>query len=342
MDQRAMVNILLVEDSELDADLVSEYLARSGLTFTIQRVESREDFTAQLHEGGYDLILSDFSLPSFDGMSALSLARELSPHTPFIFVSGVLGEEIAIESLKQGATDYVLKPRLQRLGPAVERALRESEVRHQRLRAEERTRLLVAELSHRVKNTLMTVISIAQQTLRRSSSLPEFEGAFMGRMHALAGAHSLLLRANWGDMDLDELLAEALKPFRRGDGGHVVLSGEPVQLPPQHALTVNLIIHELATNAAKYGALSSDKGQVFVDWTIGEADGRETLTLTWREQDGPPVAEPLKRGFGSTLIQRSVGFELGGSVKLAFPPTGVVCVLTFPLTPEPRDIQVQA
>ncbi|GGH28136.1 histidine kinase [Alsobacter metallidurans] len=336
------VAILLVEDSELDADLATMHLRRSGLQFTIKRVEEREAFTTELMRGGYDLILSDFSLPRFDGMAALSLARELAPNAPFIFVSGVLGEEIAIESLKQGATDYVLKPRLERLGPAVQRALRESEAQNQRRRAEERTRLLVAELSHRVKNTLMTVISIAQQTMRRSDSLKTFETAFLGRMHALAGAHSLLLRANWGDMDLEELLSDALKAFRRGDGRHVILQGEPVRLPPQHALTVNLIIHELATNAAKYGALASDGGRIFVDWAIEQRDGDDHLRLTWREQDGPPVKEPLKRGFGSTLIQRSVGFELGGTVSLDFPETGVVCVLQFPLTPEQRDIALQA
>ncbi|PSC03385.1 histidine kinase [Alsobacter soli] len=336
-----MVKILLVEDSELDADLVGEYLRKSGLSFSVTRVEDRAGFEAELAKGGYDLILSDFSLPSFDGMAALALRRERAPNVPFIFVSGVLGEEIAIESLKQGATDYVLKPRLQRLGPSVERALRESEAQSLRRRAEERTRLLVAELSHRVKNTLMTVISIAQQTLRRSDDLKAFETAFLGRMHALAGAHSLLLRANWGDMDLEELLSESLKPFRRGDGQHVLLHGQDVQLPPQHALTVNLIIHELATNAAKYGALASDGGRIFVDWTVEDRGGADHLHLTWREQDGPPVKEPLKRGFGSTLIQRSVGFELGGTVSLRFPQTGVVCELDFPLAPEPRDIEIQ-
>lgn len=325
------VNVLLLEDSAIDADLIIEYLGKSSVPITIERVVSRDEYLAAIERGGFRLILSDFSLPSFDGMTALSIAREKAPNVPFIFVSGVLGEEIAIECLKKGATDYVLKPRLSRLPAAVDRALKEALEREERQRVELRTRLLVAELSHRVKNTLMTVVSIARQTLRRSDSLQEFEGAFLGRIQALAGAHALLLRGNWGDMDLKDLMSEALRPFSKRDGSNIVLQGDSVLLPPQLALTMNLIVHELATNAAKYGSLSIEMGRVEVAWSvIGDSDPR--LRLLWQERDGPAVAPPQRKGFGTTLIQRSVSFEMDGEADLQFEREGVRCELIFPLT----------
>jgi two-component sensor histidine kinase len=325
------VRVLLLEDSTIDADLIVEYLRQGSAPLTVDRAVNGAEYIAAIERGGYGLILSDYSLPGFDGLKAFEIAREKAPETPFIFVSGVLGEEIAIDCLKKGATDYVLKPRLGRLPAAVDRALKEAREREQRRKVELRTRLLVAELSHRVKNTLMTVVSLARQTLRRSSSLQAFEQAFMGRLQALAAAHALLLRSNWEDMDLAELVSEALKPFRRRDGGNVVASGPAVLLPPRIALTLNLILHELATNAAKYGSLSVEQGRVSIDWTV-EDHGGSRLVLVWRESGGPPVSQQRHIGFGTTLIRRSAGFEMGGAVNIDFAPTGVVCRLDLPLT----------
>jgi two-component sensor histidine kinase len=332
------VRLLLLEDSAIDADLIAEYLKKASVPVEVQRVASREDYVAAIEAGGFQLILSDFSLPAFDGLRALEIAREKAPDVPFIFVSGVLGEEIAIDCLQKGATDYVLKPRLSRLPAAVDRALKESREREQRRRVELRTRLLVAELSHRVKNTLMTVVSLARQTIRRSGSLEEFEKAFMGRLQALAGAHALLLRSNWGDMDLSELVEEALKPFRRGDAKSIGIDGGSVMLPPRIALTMNLIIHELATNAAKYGALSTDAGRVEISWSV---DGHgDTLRFAWRERNGPPVPQQRRNGFGTTLIRRSAGFEMGGDAKIDFHEGGVRCELVLPLQQE-SDAEVR-
>jgi two-component sensor histidine kinase/CheY-like chemotaxis protein len=324
------VRVLLLEDSTIDADLITEYLRQSNAPLQVDRVVNGAEYMAAIERGGYGLILSDYSLPSFDGLKAFEIAREKAPETPFIFVSGVLGEEIAIDCLKKGATDYVLKPRLGRLPAAVDRALKEAQEREQRRKVELRTRLLVAELSHRVKNTLMTVVSLARQTLRRSSSMPAFEQAFMGRLQALAAAHALLLRSNWDDMDLAELVREALKPFRKRDGSNVRAAGPAVLLPPRIALTLNLILHELATNAAKYGSLSVEQGQVTIEWTVEDRGGR--LALAWRESGGPPVRQERTDGFGTTLIRRSAGFEMGGDVTLDFAPTGVICRLDLPLT----------
>ena len=140
------LRILLLEDNAPHAELVEHFLRGSGLKFGLTRVETREDFVAELEQRPPDMILSDYALPNFDGYAALAIAKEKAPITPFIFVTGTMGEEVAIETLKSGATDYVLKTRLARLGPAVNRALREAAERHERQHAEERLRRSLDQL----------------------------------------------------------------------------------------------------------------------------------------------------------------------------------------------------
>jgi signal transduction histidine kinase len=140
------LRILLLEDNTPHAELVDHFLRSSGLKFRLTRVETRDDFIAQLEQQPPDMILSDYALPSFDGYAALAIAKEKTPHVPFIFVTGTMGEEVAIETLKNGATDYVLKTRLARLGPAVARALRESADRRERQRAEDKLRRSLDQL----------------------------------------------------------------------------------------------------------------------------------------------------------------------------------------------------
>ena len=134
------LHILHLEDNTGDAELIQDIFETDGIVSQITRVETQADFLTSLEQGCFDLILADYSLPSFDGLSALKLAQEKCPNIPFIFVSATLGEEVAIEALKLGATDYVLKDRLSRITPAVQRALREAEERNQRKRAEEALR----------------------------------------------------------------------------------------------------------------------------------------------------------------------------------------------------------
>ncbi len=140
------LHILLLEDNVPHAELVEHFLRESGLTFSLVRVDTQEAFEGQLEDRVPDMILSDYALPSFDGYAALEIAKQRVPHTPFIFVTGTMGEEVAIETLKNGATDYVLKTRLGRLGPAVQRALRESAERRERQRAEDKLRRSLDQL----------------------------------------------------------------------------------------------------------------------------------------------------------------------------------------------------
>jgi PAS domain S-box-containing protein len=200
----------------------------------------------------------------------------------------------------------------------------------ERRRAQERQDLLVAELSHRVKNTLATVLSIASQTLSRAESMDEFSRSFRGRIQALAAAHSLLTAVNWDVAALRVLVEQALRPYESSDRSNVQISGDEVVLRPGAALTFSLVLHELATNAAKYGALQEPGGVVAVECRVRSNGGRE-LHLHWAERGGPPVRPPVRRGFGLELIERSVAHELGGQAVLKYPIEGVSCEITVPL-----------
>ena len=324
-DPHALVRLLFVEDSLLDAELIVLALRRGGLDVAVEQVADAASFTAALTRGGFDLILSDYQLPGFDGLEALQLARRHAPETPFIFVSGVMGEERAVETLKEGAVDYVLKQRLTRLPSAVRRALDEARERRERREAEERGKLLVAELSHRVKNTLATVVSVARLTLKRAETLADFEESFFGRLNALADANGLIFEANWGETDIRRVLERTLRPFGQGRDSFRI-EGPVLPLPPKPAVALSLVFHELATNAAKYGALSRDGGVVEVSWSV---DAERRGHLVWRERGGPAVAAPSRRGFGATLIERSLRYELGGCATVTYPPCGAEARLDF-------------
>ncbi len=189
--------------------------------------------------------------------------------------------------------------------------------------AEQHQRLLVDELNHRVKNMLTVVISLATQTLRRSGTLEEFSGVFLGRVHALTAAYSLLSRESWSGVQLEEIVVEELRPFMAGDRANIRVEGPPVPLDPRGALALGMAIHELATNAAKYGALSVPEGDVAVTWTVERRGDGEHLALDWAERNGPPVTAPAKRGFGTTLIERGLAHDLSGEACIEFLPGGV-------------------
>ncbi len=201
----------------------------------------------------------------------------------------------------------------------------------ERKQAERQKALLLAELNHRVKNTLATVKSIASQMLRQTGSIETFRQSFEGRLRALAEAHDLLTRTNWQGADLGAAVTRALKPFDRNDPATLAMDGPPLTLMPRAALVLSMMFHELATNAAKYGALSAAGGKVSVSWRVEEAaNGKQRLVLQWRETGGPKVPPPGRPGFGSNLIERAVAYELDGTVDLRYPEHGVECDVTLP------------
>ncbi len=197
-------------------------------------------------------------------------------------------------------------------------------------KASEHQQLLINELNHRVKNTLATVQSLASQTFRGEHQDEATRRAFEGRLFALAKAHDVLTRENWEAADLGELVAQAIEPFQRDGADRFEVHGPGLRLEPRVALAIAMALHELATNAAKHGALSAPEGHVSIQWTVSPASPRH-LTLRWEERNGPVVSPPMTRGFGSRLIERSLALELGGEVSLTYEPEGVVCVVSAPL-----------
>lgn len=203
----------------------------------------------------------------------------------------------------------------------------------ERSRAEERQQLLIHELNHRVKNMLATVQSIARQSLGRAHAGGELAD-FESRLMALAWTHDILTRESWAGASLQTVMARTMAPHAAS--GRVELKGPDLWLPPQTALALAMGVHELATNAVKYGALSTSAGRVSIHWRVDQGRSPARLVLTWAEQGGPPVAPPKARGFGSRLLERGLARELGGSVALSFEPGGVRCRIEAPLGQEPE------
>jgi len=200
--------------------------------------------------------------------------------------------------------------------------------------AEERQRLLVNELNHRVKNTLATVQSIARQSMRNAESMAEFEDKFTARLLALSNAHNLLAREIWQGAPLADVMHEVLDPFRtQGGPERITLSGPLVTLKPAAAVIIGMVFHELATNAAKYGALTKDAGRVTITWKTGRSDNEGPIVdIVWQETGGPPVAPPRRRGFGSRLSGQGFAQETGATVDVDYEPAGVVCRIRMPLS----------
>lgn len=200
----------------------------------------------------------------------------------------------------------------------------------ERRRADSHRTLLINELNHRVKNTLATVQSLAMQTLRTTEKSSDARELFEARLAALSRAHDVLTNESWSGADLADIGRRTLDPFQ-SQGSRIALSGPPVRLSPKQALAIAMALHELATNAAKYGALSNGEGRVDVTWSIDAATLPADIHLTWSERNGPPVKAPTRTGFGSRMIQQHLGAELGGKVRLDFAESGVVCHIVTPL-----------
>lgn len=201
----------------------------------------------------------------------------------------------------------------------------------ERKESETRQHVLVGELNHRVKNTLATVQSLAAQTLRGSDVAKEMRTAFEARLVALSRAHDQLTREAWQSADLKTIAEEVVAPYE-GDG-RVRIEGVPLRLPPQPALTFAMLLHELATNAAKYGALSTAEGGIGLSWRVVGNGAGPRLVLEWSESGGPAVRPPVRKGFGTRLVERAVRHELRGSSEISFEPGGLHCRIEIPLSP---------
>lgn len=192
-------------------------------------------------------------------------------------------------------------------------------------------RLLLRELNHRVKNTLAMLQSMARQTLRQTRDPREFMKAFAGRLQAISEAHGLLSDHEWGAVHLKTLIQKQLAPHVSDFETQVEIHKDEVELGPDQALGLGLVLHELATNADKYGALSVEGGKVVITARVMLEDKTRVLNMTWTEVDGPPVEEPQGRGFGSILIERSLDKVLNSSVSVEYLPAGLTALIRLPL-----------
>lgn len=328
----AIASILLLEDSAIDAELISEQIDRIKPRPRLTTATSRPEFLDALARETFDLVLSDFSLPDFDGMAALAIVVEQAAETPFIFVSGVLGEDAAIDAFRRGATDYVLKQRLNRLPSAIERALAEARERHRRRLAEQQREILVRELSHRVKNNMAVMLSLVRRTARVARTVEDFESSLSARVTALADGHALLFENNWNETALHDVLARAAGSVP-GLPQRILVGNSPeVRISPRIALSLAMVFHELVANAAKFGALSRKDGKVDVSWTMEpRKSDAPLLHFRWAETGGPEITAPGQGGLGSKLIRSMIEYELEGRATLDFARDGLRCLLSFPL-----------
>ena len=202
----------------------------------------------------------------------------------------------------------------------------------ERVRAEQQRALLMGELDHRVKNTLTTVLAIARQSAKNSASVAEFSEAFQARLMALAQTHNLLNQGHWEGASLRKILAAELSPFtQEAENPRFSLHGEDIRLTPGQAVTLGMAFHELAANAAKYGALSTPAGRLDVSWGIEDAANGKQLRLKWVESGGPAVKPPTRHGFGTYLLENALPHETGGEVTLEYAPKGVRCTFSVPV-----------
>jgi two-component sensor histidine kinase len=256
-----------------------------------------------------------------------SVMREKTPHIDH--AASVRLQRTPDAALEERFLDFIFQPIAGPDGESVGVFVEGSDVTD-RVLGDRQQKLLLDELNHRVKNTLSTVQAIADQTLRTNADPADFRIAFEARLMALSNTHNLLTATNWMSADLHEVAQMELRPH---GPERYRLTGPSVALTPAQALALGLLFHELATNAAKHGALSTGEGCVKVVWRLDKGD----LEIDWKEHDGPTVPPPTRQGFGSRLIERSLRGQLDGEASLDYAPDGLRCHIRLPLAPLPSD-----
>lgn len=351
------INILIVDDEPKNLTVLEAIL--DSPDYRLVRAESGEQALMALLADEFALLILDIRMPGMTGLELARMIRERkkTADVPIIFLTAYYNEDQhVLEGYGAGAVDYLLKPvnpavlrakvgvfaelyrKRKNLGEANEALQKEIGIRRQteeRLlnlnetldqRVTERTehvRQILKEMDHRSKNLLNVVQAIARQTA--AASPEEFMPRFSERIQTLAASHDLLVRNQWQGVDIDDLIHVQLGHFREFLDNRIELEGPPVRLSVTAAQTIGMILHELATNAAKYGALSNDSGRVEIRWSANDR-----FTLGWIERGGPKVASPRRHGFGSTVVKAMAEANLDGNVDLDFSPWGLRWQVTCP------------
>jgi len=207
----------------------------------------------------------------------------------------------------------------------------------ERKRSEEHQLLLIRELQHRVKNTLATVQALLRATARSASTVQGFRQVFEARVLSLSRTHDLLVENAWRAAPIRNILRSELGPYDDGAGTRVLLAGPAIELPAELAVPIGMAIHELTTNAAKYGAFSTPRGWLEVEWDVRGHEGTRKLQLWWTERDGPPVEKSSRKGFGSSLIQRLLTTQCRAEIEFAYDRPGLRFQMSVPLVRSARD-----
>ena len=342
MEAGDKVNILLVDDQP--GKLMSYKVILEQLDENLIAAQSAREALEVLLKNDVAVLLVDVCMPELDGFEFAAMVREHPrfQKTAIIFISAIhLSDVDSLRGYEMGAVDYVPVPVVPELLRAKVRVFvdlyrKTKELEHWNAELERRVterteelnqaikhqELLAREVDHRAKNALAVVQSIVRLT--RAGDIKSFSDAVHGRIRAMAHAHMLLSASRWAGASLERLVEEELSPYQ--SNALIQTAGPPVTMPPSAAEAVAMALHELATNAAKYGALSQKTGHLNVAWRLDGAN----VVIEWTEQGGPPVSAPQKIGFGSKVIATSIGDQLGGSAFFNWRPAGLVCVLIIP------------
>lgn len=346
--RRANAPILVLAPLGRDAEVACDLLARAGLACTPGRDLRRLD-DQPLDELGA-LVLAE-ELPTTAGIR--TIGDRLAAQPPWASVAVIIFRDpegrrcekarLSLDEIERhssvillerptGAASFVSVLRAAVLTREKQYQLRDELAAREQ--AEARARNIAEEMKHRVKNSLTVAGSIAAQTFQNAETLDEALKAYSARLAAMARAQDLLTVEGHDNADLHELIDQALRPYRPGeDWSPFEVDGPEVRIGARAATALSMAMHELATNAVKYGALSVGAGRVGLRWRTVESPGARTLRLEWSEHGGPAVTAPQRRGFGSRLIERALAYDLGGKAAIAFEPQGIVCTISAKIGP---------
>jgi two-component sensor histidine kinase/CheY-like chemotaxis protein len=344
MEKKRSLRVLLVEDSEDDAELMLRELQRGPWEVRSHHVDGTRAMTEALAASAWDVVISDYYLPGFGGLEALALLRQKRPGTPFILVSGAIGEEAAVAALKAGANDYLMKDRLARLIPAVQRSLEEAEARRARLQAEDDLRAslteketLLKEIHHRVKNNLQVVYSLINLQTRHVRDPKTLEGLCdcRDRVKAMAMVHEMLYGSkDLGRIDFGQYIQELTRGLTQSyaaEGVGVSVDAEGVRLGIDEAVPCGLLVYELVSNSLKHAFPGGRRGKVSVSFTRDAAGGVRLVV----QDDGVGFARPSGTGsdenasLGLKLV-RTLTEQLNGRMEEPSDGPGTRVGISFP------------
>jgi two-component sensor histidine kinase len=315
--------LLIIDDNAAGRYYKTRVLREAG--YIALEAETGEEGLALTGSKRPDLVLLDINLPDLHGVEVCERIKRDFPGTLVLGFSAVYTEVAdRVLGLQMGADAYLVEPvEPQELLAIIHALLRISRTEQELRDALQRNELLLNELRHRLKNSMAVIQSIARQTLRDTPTA--VAAAFTGRLQALAAAQDLLLERDWSAANLKDLARRVCSMVE----GRVTVAGPEVNVPQTLAMSLGLVLHELVTNATKYGALSAPQGFVALGWELAGGEGQRRVLLTWKERGGPPVTPPDREGFGGTLIERSLP---GATVERRFEPQGLVCTIDLPLS----------